>query len=459
MVILERESQAKPFFDRIKETDIVVVPIMVDGNVHPRNTTLSCLYVKIFGEDESYMIPLDHSESIGIYPWFMGEFKTNAHIYTFDKKHLLHCVDRLSAYNVIDVGFLNYMKTNQPMEKEEHTIQAIKHITRYHQDQPNLNRVVPLSAHRKWCESISERMELVVNESDLVEDESFVSYNTKVIGTLFDVESSGIFVDPEIFVDCFGENSRRLVSSNGEVYSEYNLLTSAGRPSNRYGGINYAALNKTDGSRTPFISRFGTSGAMILIDFESYHPRLIGKLLRYDLPTNIPVHQYLGEQFYGKSELTSDEYDEAKKKTFTLLYGGVTELIAETIPFFKQVDVFIDGFWKRVRDFGYFKSPIYKKKVYLKHIFEPNKQKVFNYFLQIYETENNIEVMSKIIDMLDRSVLVMYTYDSFLIDYDSSEGLGGLSDLVEMVSEQGKFPVRVFFGKNYHSMVDITDKV
>ena len=36
---------------------------------------------------------------------------------------------------------------------------------------------------------------------------------------------------------------------DGMFYSEYNLFTSTGRPSNRFGGINFAALNKKDGSR------------------------------------------------------------------------------------------------------------------------------------------------------------------------------------------------------------------
>ena len=51
------------------------------------------------------------------------------------------------------------------------------------------------------------------------------------------------------------------------VYSEYNPYTSTGRPSNRFGGMNFAALNKSDGSREQFISRFN-NGVLVEMDFD-----------------------------------------------------------------------------------------------------------------------------------------------------------------------------------------------
>ena len=39
-------------------------------------------------------------------------------------------------------------------------------------------------------------------------------------------------------------------------YTEYNLYTSTGRPSNKFGGVNFAALNKEDGSRNSFVFIF-----------------------------------------------------------------------------------------------------------------------------------------------------------------------------------------------------------
>ena len=57
-----------------------------------------------------------------------------------------------------------------------------------------------------------------------------------------------------------------------------------------------------------------------------------------------------------------------------------------------------------------------------------NPQKLFNYVLQNYETSQNILIIWDILSILrgKKSKLVLYTYDSFLIDLDKEE-----KDLVE----------------------------
>ena len=69
-----------------------------------------------------------------------------------------------------------------------------------------------------------------------------MSYNDEVSDNLLHIEKNG------------------LMTTTGYVFSEYNLFTSTGRPSNRFGGINFAALNKKDGSRERFISRYSSIG-------------------------------------------------------------------------------------------------------------------------------------------------------------------------------------------------------
>ena len=52
-----------------------------------------------------------------------------------------------------------------------------------------------------------------------------------------------------------------------------------------------------------------------------------------------------------------------------------------------------------------------------------NPQKLFNYLLQNYETSQNILIIWDILSMLrgKKSKLVLYTYDSFLIDFCEEE--------------------------------------
>ena len=54
-------------------------------------------------------------------------------------------------------------------------------------------------------------------------------------------------IDEVLFQQHFGHKECKI--KNGFVHTEYNLFTSTGRPSNRFGNINYAALKKDDGCR------------------------------------------------------------------------------------------------------------------------------------------------------------------------------------------------------------------
>ena len=53
-----------------------------------------------------------------------------------------------------------------------------------------------------------------------------------------------------------------------------------------------------------------------------------------------------------------------------------------------------------------------------------NPNKLFNYLLQASETENNLYVLNEINSLLGQysSDLILYTYDSLLIDFDVKDG-------------------------------------
>jgi hypothetical protein len=46
------------------------------------------------------------------------------------------------------------------------------------------------------------------------------------------------------------------IVNDAKVYSQYNYHTMTGRPSNAFRGFNFAAMNKEDGTRAAFCSRF-----------------------------------------------------------------------------------------------------------------------------------------------------------------------------------------------------------
>ena len=120
-----------------------------------------------------------------------------------------------------------------------------------------------------------------------------MSYNDEVVKNLHHIESNGL--------KTIGKNLHGFISNGDDmIFSEYNLFTTTGRPSNRFGGVNFAALNKSDGSRKHFISRF-EDGVLLEFDFDAYHLRLIGKLVDYDV---------VKEQFKLMLTNDSDTYDD-----------------------------------------------------------------------------------------------------------------------------------------------------
>jgi hypothetical protein len=79
------------------------------------------------------------------------------------------------------------------------------------------------------------------------------------------------------------------------------------------------------------------------MDYDAYHPRIIGKLIGYELPKT-SVHQWLADQ-YGVP------YEESKGITFQLLYGGIPEEFDE-IPYYKSVREFIEKLWSKSTESG-----------------------------------------------------------------------------------------------------------
>jgi hypothetical protein len=259
-------------------------------------------------------------------------------------------------------------------------------------------------------------------------------YNEVFIPTLSDIEQFGIRIVREKFIDRWPQASKQL-SPDNLVFTEYNPFTVTGRPSNRHGGVNYAALNKTDGSRECFVS----DGIFLQMDYNAYHPRLIGKLIKFHMPDG-NVHEWLAEQ-YGC------DVNEGKGITFRLLYGGIDDDFRQ-IPYLNAVADYIDTLWIEVQKKGYLQTP--HREIPLSWIEQPNAQKVFNYLLQAVETEMNIEVMRKILDYIKGSGInfCLYTYDSFLFDVPTDIDKSSIKGLKEIIEGSG-FPVKASWGLDY----------
>ena len=160
------------------------------------------------------------------------------------------------------------------------------------------------------------------------------------------------------------------------------------------------------------------------------------------------------------SKLYKVDYEEAKRLSFQYLYGHLPHEVVQMNPYFSRVYDYIKNLWKEYNSKEFIVSDIYNRRIYKKNLSDMNANKLFNYTIQLMETENNMKVLSKLIPEIkdDRSKLILYSYDSFLLDFNMEDDLNYLKKVKKILEQNGKFPVKVSWGLSYHDMKDITEK-
>lgn len=191
---------------------------------------------------------------------------------------------------------------------------------------------------------------------------------------------------------------------------------------------------------------------LIQFDYEAYHLRLIADILGYKFPEG-NVHNYLGRYYFKTDTLTPEQYDESKETSFKMLYGGVDDEYKH-ISFFKSVDGLVKALWLKFKQDGELRSLVNDRALKESDLSSMYPQKLFNYFIQMHETESNIVRLHEALKLFvgKNSQIVLYTYDSILIDFHKDDGLNFLKDVKKVMEMDGKFPMKVSGGKNYDTM-------
>jgi len=421
--IIEKKSQLKRFIKHYKSEDCIIVPVSCDDNKHPMNDSLSLLYVKLLSGKE-FILPFNHSETLDLE---IPSLDSDTKKYTYDRKKLNHYI---KLTNVIDVNLMQYMNEGTPITIEETDTNSHNFLNMRYYKKDSINTIIPVLKHLEKSRKIAKILQdVIAKHSSSVN----MSYNNEVLDNLSYIENNGIHTI---------ENT---------VFSEYNIYTSTGRPSNRYGGINFAALNKKDGSRKPYVSRF-KNGVLVEMDFDAYHLRLIADKIDYEFPSG-SVHEHMAE-FYGV------DYEEAKILSFKYLYGFIPHDVVQMNPYFSRVYDYIEELWKEFNSKEFIVSDIYNRQLHKKNLGDMNANKLFNYTIQLMETENNMRALTRLIPEIKdyKSKLILYSYDSFLLDFNMEDGLDYLKKVKGILEQDGKYPVKVSWGLNYHEMKDITEK-
>jgi hypothetical protein len=167
-------------------------------------------------------------------------------------------------------------------------------------------------------------------------------------------------------------------------------------------------------------------------------PQTNSKEYRFD---NSDVHKSFGKM-YGTT------YKKAKEITFKQLYGGIFPEYKE-IEFFKRVQKYIDELWDKFQNEGYVEVPISKWRFEKDKLENMKPQKLLNYLLQGLETAMNVCILWDIIKLLrgKNTKIVLYTYDSFLLDLDKTEK--DIFKEIQNVFKKYKLQTKMSYGDNY----------
>jgi hypothetical protein len=439
-MIVDTIEEAQQTLRYIKDRKTLLVPIYCSPTNHPAVNRLCAIY--IYTEDDvERMIPMYHTEQLRGFSELVPEFMALQNIFVHDKKRWLQTGGNNAVWDVKTLWWYTY---GEAYDESHYVTAAHQFYWRRHTALDAVNCIVPLQQHMAMCQKIRHYAWPMCVNAKLTD--SYLQFNDTYPKMFATIESAGLAVDetfrmPELIHD-------------GRVYSQYHYHTTTGRPSNAFRGFNFAAMNKEDGTRAAFHSRF-ERGALVEMDFDSYHVRLIAKMIGYELPTS-SIHDYLGRFYFGVDEITDEQRDESKSITFRLLYGGIDREFL-SIPFFAQVNDFVYKIWNKWKKTGCVETPILKRNICREGLQNMTANKLFNYYLQAVETEVSVRKLQQVQEMLQpyTSCMILYTYDSVLFDVNYQEARELLPQ-IKAVLEQGNFPVKVKVGDIYDKIKTIS---
>ena len=452
------------------EKSYIVIPVFTDPFLHPlhKNNKLSFLYTREIefnahklGETRiiSELNP-DCTEMCEDISWLSEK---RGLIITPDSKKLQAILPKYR--NVLDATHAHWWIYNKPLDLNVRN-NAIEFLSNKFYNVKKLNEIIPISKHKEYCDEVCERIGefLFKDLGQLMKDDSWFADEGSIesLQAFSNIEKHGIKVSDDV-CDIFDIRVKKHISE-GKLYSQYNLLTTTGRPSNSFGTVNFAALPPE--KRKAFIPE---NDSFVEFDFDAYHLRLISNLVGYDgFFSGESVHKHFAKVY-------NCEYDEAKQKTFQILYGGIREEHKKLSSFFSKTYDYINKKWNEINTHNLVYTDIYRRKLLFENYEDMNRNKVFNYLIQAYETESNIKKILLIQDYLlgKKTKLVLYGYDSFLFDFSNEDGVETLKHIKTILEDKICWlpinriepPVEPYFktkskmGDTYGSMKDITQRL
>ena len=416
--LIEDNEQFKDFSCQgFNEVFLEVIPN--NFNTHPILDNVSLLYLRPLNAHKGYMLCINHSETLSLdLHVVIEELSKIEKIYVRNKKLSLQYLPLKALFDIQPTH--NTYIPEQP--------QTYKYFYQHHSNKADVNRIIPVVKHYEYCEAIFS--DLGVFNVDC-KDDYCQWFNQRSSIVFSAIEANGLKVDKKLFEEQFHP------IEDDYTYTQYNLKTLTTRPSNTFNGVNYAALNKENGSRECFIPR---NDLLLELDISAYHPSLLANQIGYEFKEE-DIHQSFAEM-YGV------DYKKAKELTFKQLYGGVFDKYKD-LEFFKMVQAYTDDLWDTFQYQGWIKMPQSGYILRKEDTQDMKPQKLLNYVLQNLETSTNVCILWDILKLLrgKKTKLVLYTYDAFLLDLSKEEK--NIVKEINKIIKSYKLTTKISYGSTY----------
>lgn len=435
--LIETDKQLERFF-RDEGNECYLQFIVNNDKIHPKLQKICALYIYSFSKEKGFIINIDHPEAfpLGNPISYLSHYKN---IFTRDKtKALIYAPN----FSYIDIQSIYYLETNKPLPFVEKTGAHMFFEREYSAN--NVNKIIPLSKHYEVLEREFNAVKSHIfnyNPNDSIE-----WYNNIFIPTLVKLIDSGFKINDNF--NKFFNINEKINISDSRIYGWYNYCTTTGRPANNFNSINFSALKHDNGERSSFEA---SNDVLIEMDFEGYHPRIIARLIGYEIHKDESIHLQLAEMYFETKDIDSEMYKKSKELTFKQMYGGIDKEYYK-YEFFSKTKHFIDVLWQEFNTKGYIETPISKRKLLKVNYDNITPQKLFNYYIQAFETEYNFSLLHNVFKLLEgkKSKIILYVYDSILIDFSLQDGKELYQAIKNLISAE--FPIKVKQGTVYSSL-------
>jgi hypothetical protein len=422
--LIETQEQFEELKYRVGK-EVFIELVRKHPEIHPGIFAPISLYIRNIDQNQErgYLVNFSHPEALSCDILQIKELlKGIEKIYVVDKKAFNHFY---FGQNVVGIG-LGEDIDMKPTAAHQHYSQKYNH-------HPELNSIIPIVKHFEHCETLFQNCLPIINKYE------YNQYNQEISDVFWFIERNGLKVNSAF--ERYFPLERPFLSKYGNyIFTQYNLDTLTGRPSNAFNTVNFAALNKESGCRSVFIPR---NDFLLEIDLTAYHPTLISKLVNYQSPTG-DIYEDFAKQY-------SLSREEAKILVFKQLYGNIFDQYKD-FEFFKLTREYVTETWKKFQTEGYIEKIISKQKFFSKDLENMNPQKLFNYLIQSYETEYNVGLLKEILTVLNKqdTKVILYTYDAILLDA-SKQDKEYIKEILNIFQEHN-LKIKVTYGPDYDSI-------